>query len=355
MSNLSYQFQPSVTDNSSIGAMYYDNKSGGINTIDNGVVSPMQPINPPKQAPSGPVDTSFTDPLGTKWASRAAYDANMQHIRSGAGVKQGGYQSEAENTLRGNANTFRNDSQDLVTGMTQGQNTINTGRANNALNLRRSMAGIASGIRQGIRSGGVNLANMNALDSGASNAMAMAFARQGNSQAGQVNNESQIAENNFATEQQNLSIQQQQGVQRLKATRENAVRAVSDKLFQNLRELDADVASKGVTGAVDMGIRDRVIAQANAELNQIDQQTQAELAKVQGLSYDQVQERAQGLDQAGAQVANPFAVEGGRVQFGQGQGSPVGAPLGQIAQGPRYRDEEVRPAFFRPEEEQIAY
>lgn len=301
-----------------------------------------------------PQPQTYTDSMGRTWNSRGEFQRNQDNVRRNVGVKQKGYVSGAESDVRGARSTYNNDAQDFVTGLRQGQNTINSGRANNALNLRRSMAGIASGIRQGIRSGAVNLANMNAMDSSATDAMARAFARQGNSQAGAVNNEAQIAENQFATEQQNLGLQRQQGLGRLKSWRDNKVKDISSKLWQNLSEIDAAAQAEGLNGIVDMGARDRVVAQANAELNAVDAITQEELGKITGLDMGQVNQRAAEMDAAGALVENPFTYEGGTVQWGQSPNTPNGAPIGPIGTGPRYRDDEVNPlALARPVEDEL--
>lgn len=295
----------------------------------------------------------YTDSLGRQWSNYGEFQRNQDNTRRNVGVKQKGYISGAESDVRGARSTYNNDAQDFVTGLRQGQNTINSGRVNNALNLRRSMAGIASGIRQGIRSGAVNLANMNAMDSGASAAMAQAFARQGNSQAGAVNNEAQIAENQLATEQQNLGLQRQQGLGRLKSWRDNKVKDISSKLWQNLAEIDATAQAEGLNGIVDMGARDRIVAQANAELNAVDSITQRELGKIQGLDMGQVNQQAAEMDAAGALVENPFTYESGTVQWGQNPNTPNGAPIGPIGTGPRYRDDEVNPlALARPVEDE---
>jgi hypothetical protein len=289
-----------------------------------------------------PADTSVVDSTGRRWASQAAMNSNIANVRRNTGVKQGGYESEGRSTASGNRLAYNNDSQDFVTGQRTGQNTINSGRVNNALNLRRSMASIASGLRQGMRSGAVDLANMNALDSGASDAMARAFARQGNSQANDVNNEAQIAENGLMTEQANLGIQREQGLGRLQGWRENKVNEISTKLWQNLTELDAAASAEGVGGAVDMGIRDRVVAEASRQLDEVDAVTQAELSKITGLDYGQVQAQASQMDAAGA-GANPFTYEGGGIQIGSGSagGNALpGAPLGPIGTGPRTRDDQ---------------
>ena len=297
---------------------------------------------------------TYTDSTGRVWANKGEFQRNQDKVRRNVGVKQTGYLDSARSNVRGAKSAYNNDAEDFVTGLRQGQNTINSNRVNNALNLRRSMAGIASGVRQGIRSGAVNLANMNAMDSGASSALAQAFARQGNSQAAGVNNEAQIAENQFATEQTNLGLQRQQGLGRLKSWRDNKVKDISSTLWQNLAEIDAMAQDEGLGGLVDMGARDRIVAEANQELNNIDAITQRELGKIQSLDMGQVNEQASGLDAAGALVNNPFAFEGGTVQWGQEPTPPAGAPIGPIGTKPVYRDDEYNPMALPVREEELA-
>jgi len=288
-----------------------------------------------------PRPQTFTDPTGRTWGSRSEYQANANNVRRDVGVKQGGHESEGRSTAAGNRLAYNNDSQDFVTGQRTGQNTINSGRVNNALNLRRSMSAIASGVRQGMRSGAVNLANMNAMDSGAAEAMARALARQGNQQAGTVNNEAQIAENTFQTDQNNLGIQRQQGLGRLKSWRDTKVNEISTKLWQNLSELDAQAQGQGVGGAVDMGIRDRVVGDASRQLDEVDAVTQQELAKIGGLDYNGVQAQVSQMEQAGQEVANPFTYEGGGLQVGNGGTTNTGgAPLGPVGTAPKHKEDE---------------
>lgn len=321
-----------------------------------GTQAPAPQVNSPGAGQTNAPSQTFVDGNGRSWSSAGAYQTAMNNVRRNVGVKQGGFEGEGRTTASGNRLAYNNDSQDFVTGQRTGQNTINSNRVNNALNLRRSMASIASGLRTGIRSGAVNLANMNAMDSGAADAMARAFARQGNSQANDVNNEAQIAENQALTEQQNLGLQREQGLGRLSSWRENKVNEISTKLWQNLSELEAGAAAEGAGGAVDMGIRDRVVADASRMLDEVDAVTRAELSKITGLDYGQVQEQASIMDAAGA-TANPFSYEAGGIQIGNGSASGnalPGAPIGPLGTGPRNRDEQsMLPASWVRQDDQV--
>lgn len=299
-----------------------------------------------------PANTPYTDDMGRTWGNQVQYQTAINQARDNYGVKQGGLFSGTESAIRGAASDYGQQGTNFTNGLRQGQNTINSGMVNNALNLRRSMAGIASGLRQGIRSGGVSLANMNAMDSGAAEAMARAFARQGNQQAGDVNNQAQLAENELSTQQENLNLQRQQGLGQLTQWRENKTRDISDGLRQSLAELSAEARGAGLGDFVDTGRRDQLIAQASAELSAIDQATQAELAKIQGLDRAAINMRASEMDAMGAAASNPFSVEGGNIGMGQ---RPAGAPLGPITIAPRFRNEDQLAfnPFLRDEEVRV--
>lgn len=300
--------------------------------------------------------TNYSAPTGPTQAQIAAQQAaqaeakRLEAFRNSAGIKRDSYISGARTGLRDVENTFRNDTTGLVDEIRQGQNTINSGRAANALNLRRSMAAIAGGVRQGLRSGGVDLANMNALDSGAADALARAWARAGGQQAGGVQNEAELKAQELATQQQNLELQETRELGKLAQWRETEVNRVSNKLYNDLRELEAEAAAEGINDVVQMSIRDQIINEAATQLDAIERTTKGELGKIRGLTDAEVQQKAFQMEQAGTQVANPFAVEA----IGQGR-QMGGAPIGQFNTTPRYRDEQT-PVYnpFRLEEQQVA-
>lgn len=293
-------------------------------------------------------------PTAAEIAAERAETARINGIRNSAGIKRGGIETGAQQSLTDNRNTFQNDSQGFVNGIRQGQNTINSGRTNNALNLRRSMAAIASGVRQGMRSGGVDLANMNALDSGAADALARAWSRAGGGQAGAAQNEAQLKDNTLNTEQTNLDLQESQGLGKLRQWRSTETSRVSNKLWNDLQTLEAESAAAGAGGVVDLAVRDRMINAAAAELDAIDRATNAALGEIRGLTAAEVAAQAFQMEQAGTEVANPFTVEA--VQAGAQRGVD-GAPIGQFNTAPRYRDEQsptYNPFALRADDQAVA-
>ncbi len=295
-----------------LGPVTYN--SGG---LQGSTYNPQQTYNPQRtSAPSGQV-TAFapagggtSSPVSTgPSAAQVAETNRMNNVRRDIGVSQDGIRGGSRQQATDNTNRYRTDGQSFVNGVRTGQNTINTSATNNALNTRRSMAGIASDVRTGIQSGKISLSAMNASDSGATEAMARAWATVGNRQAAGVRNQAQLETNALQTEQTNLDLQETQGWQNLQTWRTTETDRVSNKLYNELATLQAKGQAEGVDGIVDMGYRDRLIADATAELNQIDDVTRGELAAIGGLSPEQIEAAALAMDEAGAQVANPFQID----------------------------------------------
>ena len=335
-----YVAQPEETQNLKVGPSYSTPSS-----LQGGNYSPQNTSNPQMTMPSGtggyvlPMSTNVPNvPVGPT-AAQIAENNRIASGRNSALVRAAGYESGGRTSLTDVANEFRTRNMGVINQLKTGQADINTQRANTALNLRRTMAGIAGGVRQGLKSGGVSLANMNALDSGAAEAMARAYARAGNQQAGSANNEAQLATNTLNTTQENLNTTKAQNLQELQTWRGTETARVSNDLYNKLAELEADAQAGGYGGVVDMGVRDRLVAEAAAQLNAIDQNTQVELGKIQALTPEQVQARAMEMEAAGTEIANPFAVEGPQGAFAPPAPTVGGPPIGQIATGPRPRDE----------------
>jgi len=314
-------------------------------SLQGGNVPLQTSYNPQTTMPSGgnvmgAMTTTPSVPVGPT-AAEIAESNRISQGREQAGLRARGYETGGRTSLTDIANEFRTRNMGAVNTLRSGQEDINTARANNALNLRRTMAGIASGVRQGLKSGGVNLANMNALDSGASEAMARAYARAGNQQAGSASNEAQLATNQLNTTQENLNRTRQQNLEELKTWRGTETARVSNDLWDKLATLEADARAGGYGGVVDMGVRDRLIAEAAAQLDAIDSRTQQELGSIRGLTPEEVQARAMQMEQAGTEIVNPFAIEGPQGgAFGEQVPVVGGPPIGQLTPGPRPRDEQ---------------
>ncbi len=319
----------------------YPNTPTGSTITGSGVDMAYAALNHLNSLPQyvAPPSAPTTQPTTTAGAGSAQATADAQkrtnllnQIQVGLeGIQQGG-----STTLRDVGNTYATNSRNAVQGIQSSQDAINRARENTALNLRRGMSGITDSIRQGLRSGSVQLANMNASDSGASEALARAYARLGNQQSGDIRNQAFTQNRETDFQQKSLDQQEQNALADFAIYRATEMDRVSNDLYNQLRVLDSNASAEGAKGKVDFGLRDRLINEAIARLNQIDQQTTQQLSGVNPLSQDQISATAAQLDTAGATGGSPFSVD------------QIGAP--QVTPSPAYSSVGQLPIRFRRNE-----
>lgn len=269
-----------------------------------------------------------------RWYANAgqAQAAQRADVERGVRTSQTGYRDAATQQATDVRNKYQNDTQKWLATLQNTQDDINSGLANNALNLRRSMGNIASGIRQGIKSGGVQLANMNAVDSGAAEAMARAYATMGNQQAGDANNEAALAANEFGTQQVKLNRDRDEGVAGFDREREAELSRIRGDLHNKLAALDAEAAGKGINGVVDMNIVNAVVNQAVAQLAAVDNIRKQRLGGISAFDAARANQEAARMDEMGMEGSSPFSAGTEGIAFGQGGESPMGAATSQLPQ-----------------------
>jgi hypothetical protein len=96
--------------------------------------------------------------------------------------------------------------QDYLDSRKQTQNQINQDSVQNELAREQGMQGVLDMVGNGIRSGGITLANENAGTSSAGEALARAYGVEGRQQASSVGNQAAQGQNKIDTEQSNLAL-----------------------------------------------------------------------------------------------------------------------------------------------------
>lgn len=266
---------------------------------------------------------------GTGTGTGGSYVPTAADYAKNIRVTQTGYQDAALQSALDLKNKQQNDLEKFLSTLQGSQDTINSGETNNALNLRRSMSKIAGGIRTGLKSGGVQLANMNATDSGAADAMARAYATMGNQQVGDANNEAALTENDLATQQKNLNRTKDETLGGFDREREAEVQRIKGDLRTKLALLDATGSAQGVNGVVDMSIVDNVINNAVAELQNVDAIRNSRLPQIKGLSKEEVNQKAAQMDALGSEGTSPFTAGTEGVNLVTPD-TTVGAPISQL-------------------------
>lgn len=262
-------------------------------------------------------------------AAQQKRDNTIRSLRTGASNAEAGGRQGITDV----ANSYDAKSMEFANKIQGGQDSINTALTNNGLNLRRSMSNIVNGVRTGLRSGGVTLAGYNASDSGAADAMARAYAKLGNNQMGDANNQALLVDNEQQGNQRILNRDKEQGEQQLESYKGTETGRVRGDVSSKLGTLLAQGQNEGVDGVIDMGVVDRIIGEGMQRLMAADQARQGRLAGVRGLTAEEINAEAARLDQLGAEGTSPFAYEAGGVME---QGTP-GAPITQLPMFMRQR------------------
>lgn len=317
----------SGVDNMGTWAGNYEYVNGGIRSLN---------FDTPLGQGSGfaPGVTMIDDPLGP--APTGATGGNSAPVDNR--ITQGEIDASRDNTvnagstlLGGKSSEYDTNSRNFQNKVTDTQDAINTNSANNALSLRRSMSSIAGGVRQGIRSGGVMLANMGASDSGAAQAMANAYATEGNNLSGDANNQFELQDQQLVGQQNILNRDKEQGLSDLTTWKATETNKIKGSLTADLSTLAATAAANG-RGGVDMGVVDQLVNNALTQMAAVDARTAGAVRGSTGYSRDQANTKAAEMDARGEAGSNPFSTAG--VDMFQPAGASganmTGAPITQI-------------------------
>lgn len=275
---------------------------------------------------------------GASSATDRAAEQARANARAGINTTQSGYAGGARQSLTDVGNTYDQNTKTYLNDIETGQGEINRGQAGNQLNLRSSMNNIVRGIQQGVRSGGVALAGKNAMDSGASDALARAYAKVGNTQTGEARGEAATVGEELMRSQGQLNTKRDEGRTRLDTYRDTETGRVRGDLGSKLDALRVQADGQGVGGEVNGGLVEQVINEAMARLNPITQNREARLGGIKQWTPEEIMTEALRLEQLG-QAGNAFEVAGPNVNYGGGGQAVSGAPLGQMPIYMKGRDE----------------
>lgn len=297
------------------------------------------PTPNPTPTPNNPTPV---DPYA-RWGGEAAFNQQKNTYGTSANNQKSGAQTQ----LRDVGNTYDSKTNTFVDDITSGQGELNRGFAGNELNLRRSMQNIIRSIQNGIRSGGVALAGVNASDSGAADAMARAYAQSGNQQTGEARGQAAEGFEELQRSQGTLNSKRSRGEQDLGTFRDTETGRVRSDFGGKIDALSADAQAQGFGDVVDKSVVDQVLGEALARLSQIDQGRQQKLGGVKQWSPDQIMKEAIRMDELG-QAGNAFSTTAPNVNYGGP--SLNGAPLGQLPIYVKGRDD--TPLIPKAREEQ---
>lgn len=259
-----------------------------------------------------------------KFGGKEAYDNKVNEVN----VTQQGYKSGAQTTLGDVKNKYSTDTDTFLTGIEGEQGDINRGSAKNQLNLRQSINNIVRDIQTGLRSAGVMLGNYNASDSGATDAIAKAYAGAGNRQSGEARGAANDVFEEYQKAQGLLNTKREKGKTDLDTWGDTEVKRVQSDFTNKLNVLDADAKTKGLPGA-DKSMVGAVVADAIAQLAEINTSRDTRLAGIKQWTPDETMQEAIRLENAG-QAGTAFSTQDPNVQWGGNGQAMSGARLTQM-------------------------
>jgi hypothetical protein len=284
--------------------------------------TPVYRAAAPAAAPPPPPKVYYSaDGVGFYSAAEAANRNALIGQRNAAvsGIQTGEGQafSDASTTFQNQANPFLNDAR-------ASQTSINQGMEDASLNRLSSIHSLLDTIRQGIQSFGIGLANRNASDSGASEAGAKAYARQGEKGYGQIQQGFTLDTRNLKTKQDNLNASTGETGRQLHGFISDSINRISNDTQMRLEQLGADAAYAGLSPVDVAGIRSNIITGGQAKLQALDSWLSNQMGTIKPESADSAEQTAAKLFAAGTPAPGSY-------DFSIASPNWSGAPISQTA------------------------
>lgn len=237
------------------------------------------PYAPAYSGPSAGEIAAANEAAAQQAAAAEAARVEAQRVadlRAGFATQRATIDSSANDAAANTGLQLRESILDLIDMGRSKQGQIDNRGVNNAMAKQRGVADIMGSMSRGIKSGGVTLANRNATDSTAANAIARAYANIGQRQMSDVGNQYELENQEIGLEQEDLTRQLASGQRKIMSSKEQSVNSIVSDAQNQLAALDAAMinASIGDRVAIDQeknAIRQNVLgqlAQYDSQLSQ---------------------------------------------------------------------------------------
>jgi hypothetical protein len=246
-------------------------------------------------------------------------DAALSGIRIGAGQSF----NDTESYFNNQAKPFLNNLRSEQTG-------INQGYENSALNRLSSIHDLLDNIRQGIQSFGIYLSNRNAGSSGASEAAAKAYAKEGEKGNAQIQGEYALDVRGLKTKQENLDRTSSESGRQLHSIISDNVTRISNDTKMKLEQLNADAQYAGLNPIDVASLRQEIIADGQSKLQGLDSWLTSQMGSITPESQDAAEKAAYGLYTAGTPAPGSYNFSVATPQWS-------GAPIAPVSSLPIYR------------------
>lgn len=184
-----------------------------------------------------------------------------------------------------------------------GQSKIDQAGVNNFLAKRQGQASILGMVGRGIRSGGVMLANKNAGDSSAAEALAQAYGDIGGREMRGVGNQFELGQRDIGLQQEDLGRQVDNYTRDYEDEKIGTVNAITAEARNQLAALDADMLNADLPDRIAIEQeKAKVKASALEKLSKYDSYLKTERGKVKAITPEEQARQAAVLQNAGTDL-----------------------------------------------------
>jgi hypothetical protein len=202
-------------------------------------------------APATPTAPASTPNTAATAAATAAAAATARAETDFGNLKNSTF-SSINDAVGSGARGYTSSIQDYLDSRKQQQNTVNNDAVQNELSREQGMQGITDMVGNGIKSGGVILANDNAGSSSAGEALARAYGIQGRQQASSVGNQFAQGQNKVNTEENNITAADTTEQRHVGEDKTNTINSIVNSTRSQLASLNQSAAYASIPDRVDI-------------------------------------------------------------------------------------------------------
>lgn len=280
--------------------------------------------NDPNISDSGDVQgsTTQTDPY-SQWGGQENYN----NLVSGYDTQIGSVYDTAGETATTKGGQINRGILSFLDQLRLGQAGIDNQAVNNELALRQGRQGVSGMVGRGIRSGGVLLANKNAGDSSAAQAIARAYGDVGRRQLSSIGNQYALQNRNISQAQDAFNVNRTGKVRDFKGSKTDLINGIVSDARSSLASIDAEMSGLSLPDKINAEQdKEKVRQDALEKLAYLDSKL-GQADDILPTSLEQRRSAALGLSNAGEAATDAFSfTDQVPAQF-QGAGLPSSLPL----------------------------
>jgi len=256
----------------------------------------------PSGGGSAPVASAAPDPYA-KYGGFGAY----QNLLSSFQSQKNNLFNSAMEAGDARAREYRGGILDFLDSLKLGQQKVDNSGIQAELAKKQGTQGVLDMVGRGIRSGGVMLANKNASNSSAREALARAYSELGQREQSGVNNQYGQAQNQIAQDQAALEMSRTSNMRKLEDSKLSVIDQIIQDARSQLGSLDASMANADIGQRINIEAeKENIRNQLIGKLSQYDAMLRDGSNAVQAMGVDTRRGKAAELAAAGRGADNPY-------------------------------------------------